>query len=357
MAAAGRIIDYYEFATELKQGVGGAYVFCGQEDGIKKGCLSAVYKKIMTAEGMEVFNNYSISFGTGDDQLDKIENAVSSFPMMQDQILVVVSDLNFAQANKETKEGLSDLCSRCGKETVLVIYFRGSEVDTGYGFEKSEFVKLFQSNATIVKFDKPTPGKFQAWAKKKAFSNGWILSDPAAELFSYMCDCSMMQGEAELEKLNAFALSREEHYTVTEEDVRTVCTEAPREGAPFAMSNAAYKWSLKEMLEVFRKARDDREEPIMVLSMLISIYSDMLMFKAALNSGLGFPQACEETKIKGYRANLINDAVSRPNISIIENALNEAYRTDVKLKSETTDSWVLLDMLAAKIYTPASLRK
>ena len=123
------------------------------------------------------------------------------------------------------------------------------------------------------------------------------------------------------------------------------------------MSNAAYKWSLREMIEVFRKARDDREEPIMVLSMLISIYSDMLMFKAALNSGLSFPQACEETKIKGYRANLINDAVSKPNISIIENALNEAYRTDVKLKSETTDSWVLLDMLAARIYTPASLRK
>lgn len=357
MAANDRIIDYYEFATDLKQGIGGSYVFCGEEDGIKKGCLSAIYKKIMTAEGMEVFNYYSISFGMGDDQLDKIETAINSFPMGQEQTLVVVSDLNFAQASKEIKEGLAELCSSCGEDTVLVITFRDEEVDTGYGFEKSDFVKTFSSRSTIVKFDKPTPGKFQAWAKKKAFSKGWVLSDSAAELFAYMCDCSMMQGEAELEKLSAYAISREEHYTVTEEDVKEICIEAPREGAPFAMSNAAFKWNLKDMLDVLRKAKDDREEPIMVLSMLIGIYSDMLMFKAALNSGLSFAQACEETKIKGYRAGLLNDAVSKPNISIIENALLEAYKTDVKLKSESTDNWVLLDMLAAKIYTPASLRK
>jgi DNA polymerase III delta subunit len=310
----------------------------------------------MTAEGMEVFNSFYISFSTGDDQLDKIETAINSFPMMQEQTLVVVSDLSCTPANKEILKGLADLCSNCTQDTVLVINFRDEELDTGYGFDKSDFVKTFLPCSTIVRFDKPTPGKFQAWAKKKAFSNGWVLSDSASELFAYMCDCSMWQGELELEKLTAYALSKEEHYTVTEEDVKTICIEVPREGAPFAMSNAAYKWNLKEMLEVLRKSKDDRVEPIVVLSMLTNIFSDMLLFKAALNSGLSFQQACDETKIKGYRATLLNDAIAKPNITVIEKALIECYKTDVKMKSESTDSWVLLDMLVAKIYTPASLR-
>ena len=50
------------------------------------------------------------------------------------------------------------------------------------------------------------------------------------------------------------------------------------------------------------------------------------------------------------------DKLENVPLSVIENAVLLAYRTDVALKSTQTDKWVLLDKLAAEIYTPKSLR-
>ena len=126
---------------------------------------------------------------------------------------------------------------------------------------------------------------------------------------------------------------------------------------PFAMSDAAAKWNLKEILGVFRDARDRHDEPITLVAQLGKIYAEMLRMKAALDSGMTVPVIAKTFGMNEYRAKLVAESVKNVPISAIENAVLMTYETDVKLKSTQTDKWVLLDELAAKIYTPRSLRE
>ena len=99
-----------------------------------------------------------------------------------------------------------------------------------------------------------------------------------------------------------------------------------------------------------------REEPVSVIAKLGKIYSEMLKMKTALMSGLSVTAAAKALGMNEYRARIVARSVENVPLSVIENAVLLAYRTDVALKSTQTDKWVLLDKLAAEIYTPKSLR-
>ena len=125
---------------------------------------------------------------------------------------------------------------------------------------------------------------------------------------------------------------------------------------PFAMSNAAAKWNLREMLAVLDFCRDMREEPISVIAKLGKIYSEMLKAKTAVLSGVSVAGLAKAIGMNEYRAKLVYKSVEKVPISVIENAVLATYKTDVALKSTPSDKWGLVYELAAKIYTPKSLR-
>ena len=82
----------------------------------------------------------------------------------------------------------------------------------------------------------------------------------------------------------------------------------------------------------------------------------MLKMKTALMSGLSVTAAAKALGMNEYRARIVARSVENVPLSVIENAVLLAYRTDVALKRTQTDKWVLPDKLAAEIYTPKSLR-
>ena len=163
---------------------------------------------------------------------------------------------------------------------------------------------------------------------------------------------------SETEKLAAYKnfAHISEATPITEEDVRTVCVQNAKDDMPFAMSNAASKWNLREMLTVIDFCRDMREEPVSVVAKLGKIYSEMLKMKTAVLSGVPQTSLAKALGMNEYRAKLVYKSVERVPVAVIENAVLATYKTDVALKSTTSDKWGLVYELAAKIYTPKSLR-
>ena len=62
-------------------------------------------------------------------------------------------------------------------------------------------------------------------------------------------------------------------------------------------------------------------------------------------------------KMKEFRVTKYLASVAKVPMEVLEEAIRLSYETDKALKSEPSDAWVLLDMLAVRIYAPKSLRK
>jgi DNA polymerase-3 subunit delta len=351
-------------AAEIKKGIVGSFVFYGEEDYLKNHYRTLIYNAIME-EGMEAFNYFPISFSpavmTKEEAISRLSDAALALPVMQDKKLIVISDLAPASLPKDLFESLCSILTQANEsdDTVLVLYCRADEIEDDYKTESATFFKKLSASAKIVKFDLQPRGKLIAWIKKH-FSNEIIrISDEAAEILAEMCAGRMTPLAFEIEKLICYAkyVNVGESLFIDEADVKKIAVAGSPDEVPFAMLNAAQGWKLADMLDVLMTAREQREEPVAVLARLSRIYLDMLMIKTAKDAAIPTGEIAKIMKMKEFRITKYLASIAKVPTEVLENAIRLSYETDKQLKSAPADPWVLLDLLAVRIYAPKSLRK
>lgn len=355
-----KILSPDALADIISSGKAETLVFFGEEDYLKTVWTERIAKAVMTAEGFDVFNRFSVSFSDEKSGLSSLTDALFAAPMMQDMTLVEVGDLGAIAGKPSSVEALAGVISGGGGDAFTILNFRSDELEADYRFEQSALFKKLSPFCKFVKFDLLSSGKLIAWAKKLiSGKNGCLyLTDEAAAALCELCSGRMLAVLSETEKLAAYKnfAHISEATPITEEDVRTVCVQNAKDDMPFAMSNAAAKWNLREMLTVLDFCRDMREEPVSVVAKLGKIYSEMLKMKTAALAGMPQSSLARALGMNEYRAKLVYKSVENVPVAVIENAVLETYKTDVALKSTVSDKWGLVYELAAKIYTPKSLR-
>lgn len=232
----------------LSRGISGVFVFFGDEDYLKTVWLERIAKTVMSAEGFELFNRFSVSFSDEKKGLSQLADALFASPMMQDKTLVEVHDLSLSLAKPSTLDLLCSSLSVASEDTVAIVIFRADELEADYRFSQSPIYKKLSAVSTLVKFDALPDGKLEAWAKKLLSAKKLFLRDDAAKLLVGMCSGKMMNIFGETEKLAAYKkYSLGGSIEITAEDVGEVCCQSAKDEAPFAMSDAASKWNLREM--------------------------------------------------------------------------------------------------------------
>ena len=340
----------------IKQGISGAYVFFGEEDYLKTVWLSRIEKAVMTAEGFELFNRFSVSFSDERAGAAALADALFAAPMMQEKTLVDIRDISVSGAKSPALDEVCRALQSAGEDTVIIIFFRSDELVFDYRTEQSAIFRKLSAVAKPINFDILPDAKLSAWIKKLLSERKLTITPAAISVLLDMCSSRMYAILGEVEKLSAYKKFAGGNTEITDFDVKAVCTQNAKDEIPFAMSDAASRWSLKEILGVFEVARDRQDEPLTVVAQLGRIYTEMLRVKAALDAGMTPTATAKALGMNEYRAGLVCNSVKNVPVGVIENAVLLTYETDVKLKSTQTDKWVLLDELAAKIYTPKSLR-
>ncbi len=351
-------------AAEIKKGILGSFVFYGDEDYLKNYYRTQIYKAVME-EGMETFNYFQISFSPAvmakEDAVSRLADAIDAVPMMQDKKLIVITDLAPASLPKDLFDSLcaSLKAANESEDTVLILYCRADEIETDYKLESSPFFKKLSVSAKTIQFDLQSRGKLVAWVKRHFAGETIRISDEAAGLLADMCAGRMTPLSFEIEKLICYAkyVKKGDSLFIDEGDIKKIAVPGDPDEVPFAMVNAAQSWKLSEILAVFVTAREQREEPIAVLAKLSRIYLDMLMIKSAKDAALSPAEIAKIMKMKDFRVTKYLSSIAKVPIEVLENAIRLSYETDRALKSAPSDPWVLLDMLAVKIYAPKSLRK
>ena len=351
-----KIYSWSDFANITKNGLKGTYIFFGDDDYIKTSLFRQIYKRIMTGEGFEDMNYHSISFLLDSNPFDKLDDALSALPMMQEQLLIRIQNLNFEKIKKDELKTLSELCSYSDEQYIIVIIALNEELSYDRSFTNSSIYKELCKYASFINCAHPDKVKFCAWAKKKALSEKCVLSSEAQDVLYEMTNGDMQSAENEIPKLIAYSITQEDKYIVSGEDVRRLCTYSIKEEVDFELNTAMGTWSLMEVLKAISNCKDRQEDPNAVLAKMESVYCDMYNIKTALVCGIHLLEAANALGMNKYRAEIISKTVSAPPLSLIESAINESYNADVKMKSSSIDPWLILDELVVKIYTPKSLR-
>lgn len=350
-----------KLAADIKKELSGAYVFFGDEDFMKEYYIGKIRQKLLTAEGFEVFNHFIISFSaaselTQDDHFARLSDAVDAMPMMQEKKLVEIRDLSLNGISPKALETLITILTRANEvdDTVTILNLRENEYIVDYKTETSATYKKLASAAKAVRLDAYPPERLATWEKKHFAAKELFIAQDAALLLADMCACRMFTINSEFAKLEAYAQINDKK-TITAEDIELVCAMSEREEMPFALSNAAEKWNIKEVYAAIYALRDLKKEPIAILARLSGLYSDMLVAKTAQLAGRTASDVAKVLKMRDVRAARLMSTVEKVPVSKLEECIDEAYKADLKLKSSPTDQWVVLETLIAKIYTPRSL--
>ena len=303
------ILTEAEF-RKLKTTAGRAFLFFGEEDYLKTYHIKAVRDRICPHPAFAVFND--ITMDALDFTPDKLLDAMMPPPMMADERLIVVRDLDFNAMKAAELEALTEalaLLSVYDCNTVI-IHVAAGLIDEGYLPKRpSTVLKKMSEVATPVHFEASTDARLAAWTGKH-FAHLGVTVSPAdcAFLVSY-AGKSMYLLANEIEKIAYYVLEKGRKLA-TSEDIRLVATHAMESDA-FALSNAILAGRTADALEALSVLKFERTDPVLVMGELSQIMSNMQAARIYADAGHNIKEIAKLLGIHEYKTGLIVKAVGR----------------------------------------------
>lgn len=357
------VLSYDAFTALMCGNLCGAFLFYGEEDYLKGRVMSDLRSSVLTAEGFEIFNHFDISFSASsslprESIFASLSDACDASPLMQDRKLIEVHDIIPDKIPQTELDSIVSIAKKVGTDAVFILYCRSNELICDYKLEQSALFRKLADVMRPVRFDLVPTGKLISFIRRQLKAQNVFIEDDAAQTLVDMCASRLLAITSEVSKLISYASVNKngETYMITDDIVRSVCSESASDELPFALSEAMMRWNLTAVMNALDLSRETKEEPIAVCAKISRVLTDMLTVKAGISSGVTVDDISKAMKMKPFRTGKYVDAVKNVPIEIIERAVSTMYRLDRDLKSTQTDAWVLIDGAVTDIYLPRSLR-
>lgn len=226
-----------ELKTKIKSGdIGGAYIFAGEEDYLKKYYLSEIVNICCPDEAFSLFNR--VTFDGADIDLSEIAEAVKAPPMMSDSKLIEwkYPDLDkMKESDKKTLISIAESLSDYPYIT-LVLFSDIDGFDPGTVKRPSKNAKLFSKVFNLVNFEKSTDAQLISWLKRHFDAEGIRTDADTLSALIFRSGHSMSILSSEVKKLSAYAKTNT-LPAITKKEVDFVAS-ATLECDAFALSGA-----------------------------------------------------------------------------------------------------------------------
>lgn len=319
-------MDLQSFKSSLKNGtISGVYVFAGEEDYLIRYYLKSLRETITGDEAFAVFNNPV--FDGEDVDFSAIAEAIKSPPMMNDYKLIEWRHADFTSMKEDELSSLEEIILLCREYSYAIVVFTadGDGLDFGSPKKPSTFVKRFNSQLNLIRFEKSTENQLYAWLKKHFDTHGITVSLETVKALVFRSGRSMDVLAGEVEKLSALALSREKNV-VTPEDVNEVASSTP-ECDTFALSNAILDRSRQKAYLALEEMKLRRVDPTIIMGMIARTFDDLSAVAHLLDEGRGIADVNDILKMNEYKLKIYVTAAKRygkERLSDILRALAEA---------------------------------
>lgn len=338
-----------ELKTKLKSGTpDGWYVFCGEENFLKRHYLGELRRAILTEPAFDAFNHLVME----GERLDygAIADAVKAPPMMAERKLVEWHLGDFSALREGDLEKLHALREE-GKEypeTTVCFIVDAERLDVGNLPKRpSKLYTALSKDFSVVCFQKSTEAALAAWLDRHFKHEGVNASPAVIRALLSQSGTGMDALSGEVTKLCCFVKARGRD-TLTEEDVSLVAARVTESDA-FGLSNAILSGDADAAYACLQDMKLRKVEPAFAVSSVARIYSDLLTVAAFAAEGTPPAQIAAHMKMHEYKLSLYLRAAQGRGIDRLRDALAICRRADLAAKSGAgTDGYLALELLVAR---------
>ena len=280
------ILDESVLKEKIKtSSIGGAYIFCGEEDYLKRYYLAELRRIACPEEAFSVFNH--AVFDGEDVDLAEISEAIKSPPMMGDFKLIEWKYPDLEHMKEKEKAALADLARECAEYpyAVLVLYASAEGLDPGSTKRPSKLAVALGADFSLFNFEKSTDAKLVVWLKRHFDAQGVACAPAVISALIFRSGHSMQVLKNELDKLCAYAKANALDK-ITEAEVEAIASSTV-ECDTFALSNAITDKDRQKAFLALADLSFRRVDPGAVLASIGRSVSDIYTVACFLDEGLG----------------------------------------------------------------------
>ncbi len=277
-------MNIQELKDKIKSGaIGGAYIFAGEEDYLKKFYASELAKIASPEPSFDIFNHVMFDGETVD--FASIKEAVSSPPMFSDYKLIEWRYASFDSMKESELKQLLELADYIKNYPYAALVFIATSEGFSAGTVKrpSRLASRLKGAFSLVNFEKSTDAQLMGWLKKHFDSRGIKVTASALSALIFRSGHGMDVLRGEVEKLSAY-LKANSIDTLTEAEV-TLVASSTLECDAFALSSAVTDKNREAAYVAILDMKMRRIEPAVVLATLTRAFSELVIVSLLLDEG------------------------------------------------------------------------
>lgn len=325
-----------ELKKQLKENrLGNLYLFCGEEEYLKQYYLNELVSTVLSGAILE-FNH--IVFEGNKLDLEEINQAIESLPMMADKKIVLIKDSGFfkktvEQTKKFWEARISDIPSH------ICLVFYETDVD-----KRGSIYKAILKNGVVAECNYLSESELMGWIGRACANEDKKISKDAANYILFCTDGSMHAVKRELEKLFSYC-----GQTITIEDAKRLVTRQIQSRV-FEMIDAIINKNAANAFFELTQLRQSGENAFGVLALLFSNFQKLLHTKLLLDNGVNQYKISQITGLKPYIANKYIQNAKKFDKKSLKSAVCRCAEIDYGIKQGLFSEWdALTEFLATCI--------
>jgi DNA polymerase-3 subunit delta len=269
--------------------------------------------------------------------------------MMSQKKIVEVTPPNMGGWREKERKAFLDAIDGIADspDTVLLVIAPRGTLDPGTAKKPAAFFRALSAHLTPVEFPYQTGVRLRRWVERHFARAEIAVSEDAMATLLSRCPQDMTGLSGEIEKLIAYCLAN--HMpAVTPEIVYRVTSPALREDA-FALANAVVagdRTAALAALDVHRKKKDD---PILVLSGLSRVMSDLLTVSVMAEGGADKSEIARALRMHEYKVSLYIKSAKEFGTPRLAASLDRCRGADRMMKSSSGGGYMYLERLVCTI--------
>lgn len=320
------------------------YFFHGEETILLNHYLTQV-KKLLLDELTESFNFHRFTAENFD--LAEFADAVENLPMMAENTLVQVDEIDLFKMNESDRnkmvEILSDIPDYC---TVIFTY-----ITVAWKPDKrlKKLWEAVEKNGVPVEFAKQDQKDLIAWVTRHFLSRKKRIS---SELCAYLIDITggtMTALSGEIDKICAYSGADE----IVKSDIDAV-TEPVLDAVVFQMTDMISEGAYGKAFQSLQKLLKMQQEPLAILGAIGGHFRRLGTARTLLDNGRNAYDLQKLCGIPDYPARKTMDAARRVRPEFCQKAAELVLETDYKMKTSFDDTQRLLELLVLTLAEEAS---
>ncbi len=321
------------------------YFFYGEEQYLLKHKVETIEKKLISPE-TESFNRFC--FEGKKQEVEAVLEAVEQFPQMSEKKVVVVKNSGFFNnANSREYKRLKEAIPGLPEYTCLIF------IEEQFDKKKEKNLKPIEEVGGVLEFSFLPVNKVELWLEEKFRKAEKQIAPKELSYLVQLCGLSLGKIQMEMDKILNYLGARNK---VTRQDIDAVVTQTV-EYRVYDMLNNIIAGRGGKAQEQMKYLRDSREQPTVVLGIMIGKFSELLLCKLLQESGL---QAQEMVEYFEFRRPLfaVNKTIAeskRYGETYLKRMIQNGLSYDADVKSGRMDGWTAAELYLAELIKKSEL--